>query len=128
MNHISFVASRGYQSHIERVSDIVRFHRRAQLPANDSEAGYLIRLRPHPMLREMTQSMLEARRTLLEQHNRCHKLVLQVVREDDVCRRFMTVPGVGPITALAFKTTIDDPRCFKKSKMVGAHLGRCVSI
>jgi len=76
-----------------------------------------------PMLREMTQSMLEARRTLLEQHNRCHKLVLQVVRGDDVCRRFMTVPGVGPITALAFKTTIDDPTRFKKSKTVGAHLG-----
>ena len=76
-----------------------------------------------PTLREMVQAMLVARRTLLEQHNHCHKLVLKAVREDAICRRLMSVPGVGPITALAFKTTIDDPARFAKSKTVGAHLG-----
>jgi transposase len=35
----------------------------------------------------------------------------------------MTVPGVGPLTALAFRATIDQPGRFRKSRDVGAHLG-----
>jgi transposase len=35
----------------------------------------------------------------------------------------MSVPGVGPITALAFRTTIDRPDRFRRSRNVGAHLG-----
>jgi transposase len=35
----------------------------------------------------------------------------------------MTVPGVGPLTALAFRATIDQPDRFWKSRDVGAHLG-----
>jgi transposase len=38
-------------------------------------------------------------------------------------RRFMTVPGIGPITALCFKATIDDPTRFKRSRSVGAYVG-----
>src|SRR6516165_4513963 len=35
----------------------------------------------------------------------------------------MTVPGIGPITALCFKATIDDPTRFKRSRSVGAYIG-----
>ena len=35
----------------------------------------------------------------------------------------MTVPGVGPVTALAFTSAIDDPTRFRSSKTVGAHFG-----
>ena len=35
----------------------------------------------------------------------------------------MTVPGVGPITALCYLATIDDPTRFKKSRSVGAYAG-----
>ena len=35
----------------------------------------------------------------------------------------VTVPGVGPITALCFKATIDDPTRFKRSRSVGAYIG-----
>ena len=35
----------------------------------------------------------------------------------------MTAPGVGPITALCFLATIDDPTRFKRSSSVGAYLG-----
>ena len=38
-------------------------------------------------------------------------------------QRFMTVDGVGPVTALTFKAVIDDPYRFKKSRSVGAYLG-----
>jgi transposase len=35
----------------------------------------------------------------------------------------MAAPGVGPITALCFLATIDDPTRFKRSRSVGAYLG-----
>ena len=35
----------------------------------------------------------------------------------------MTIPGVGPVTALTFKNEIFDPSRFKYSKSVGAYLG-----
>jgi len=42
--------------------------------------------------------------------------VLAIVRDDDVCRRRMTIPGVGPV--------VDDvPARFTKSKAVGAVFG-----
>ncbi|HUH83166.1 MAG TPA: hypothetical protein VLX85_01075 [Stellaceae bacterium] len=45
----------------------------------------------------MITTLLDVRRTVLEGYNRLHKIVLQVVIRDPICRRFMTVPGVGPI-------------------------------
>ncbi|MCK5745453.1 MAG: IS110 family transposase [Oricola sp.] len=76
-----------------------------------------------PMLREMTECMLLARRTLLEEFNKCHRLVMRAARENNVCRQFMTIPGVGPVTSLAVMTAIDDPLRFRRSKTVGAHFG-----
>ena len=35
----------------------------------------------------------------------------------------MTVPGVGPLTALAYVSTIDDPTRFRRSADVGTYLG-----
>jgi transposase len=30
-----------------------------------------------------------------------------MVRHDEVCRRLMTTPGVGPVVALTFRATVD---------------------
>ena len=49
--------------------------------------------------------------------------VMKLARRDAQVQRFMTVPGVGPITALAFKATIDDPARFARSRSVGAYVG-----
>lgn len=49
--------------------------------------------------------------------------VLKAARDDADVRRMMTVPGVGPMTALAFKAAIDDPNRFTSSTKVGPHLG-----
>ncbi len=38
-------------------------------------------------------------------------------------RRSMTVPGIGPITALAFHAAIDEPSRFRRSRSVGAYIG-----
>jgi len=51
------------------------------------------------------------------------KRVLDIARAEPVCRRLMGVPGVGPLTALAFRATIDRPDRFRRSRDVGAHLG-----
>jgi transposase len=61
--------------------------------------------------------------TMLNQFARLTKQVLNIVRQEAVCRRLMSVPGVGPITALAFRATIDRPDRFRRSRDVGAHLG-----
>ena len=49
--------------------------------------------------------------------------MLAIVRDDDVCRRLMTVPGVGPVVALTFRVTVDAPGRFRNSKAVGAVFG-----
>jgi transposase len=67
--------------------------------------------------------MLDVRRVLIEQCKKLEKLILDVVKEDEACQLFMTIPGVGPLTALAFKTFVDRPQRFQKSKAVGAALG-----
>ncbi len=67
--------------------------------------------------------MLNVRRELIAQIEKLQKLVLDHVKGDDVCRRLMTVPGVGPLTALVFKTFIDRQERFRNSKGVGAAIG-----
>ena len=49
--------------------------------------------------------------------------IRRLTRASDACRQLMTIPGVGPITALAFAAAIDDPNRFKRSRDVGAYLG-----
>jgi transposase len=49
--------------------------------------------------------------------------VRQLAREDETARRLMTVPGIGVVTALTFRHTIDDPSRFRSAASVGAYLG-----
>ena len=67
--------------------------------------------------------LLEARKAIEQQVGELDRKVLKLARHDVQVRRFMTVPGVGPITALCFKATIDDPTRFKRSRSVGAYIG-----
>ena len=67
--------------------------------------------------------LLEARWRMHEQYRLLQARVMRIVRQDEIWRRLMTVPGVGPLTALTYKTAIDDPTRFAKSRSVGAHFG-----
>jgi transposase len=67
--------------------------------------------------------MLVVRRTLREQTVILHRRLLAIVRDDEVCRRLMTTPGVGPVVALTYRATVDVPARFRKSKSVGAVFG-----
>lgn len=64
-----------------------------------------------------------ARAALWQEYLRLHTVVIAIVRRDELCQRFRRIPGVGPISALVFKTAIDDPHRFRRSQTVGAYLG-----
>src|SRR5580658_3565141 len=49
--------------------------------------------------------------------------IKRMVRASDACRRLMSIPGVGQLTALAFTAAVDDPRRFRRSRDIGAYLG-----
>lgn len=76
-----------------------------------------------PRLAMCMEALLASREVLRQQLAALHGALLRVVKNDELCVRFMGIPGVGPVTALAFKTTIDRPDRFRRSADVGAHLG-----
>ena len=76
-----------------------------------------------PELAVLVEPLLIVRRVLREQIGILHRRLLAVVRDDDVCRRLMTVPGVGPVVALTYRATVDVPARFRNSKAVGAVFG-----
>jgi transposase len=76
-----------------------------------------------PELVAAVEPLLAARTSIEQQIGDLDHKVLKLARRDAQVRRFMTVPGVGPITALCFKATIDDPMRFKRSRSVGAYVG-----
>src|SRR6266581_525770 len=59
-----------------------------------------------PDLAVLVEPMLIVRRTLREQIGILHHRLLAIVRDDEVCRRLMTVPGVGPVVALTYRATV----------------------
>jgi transposase len=84
-------------------------------------AGELIEDRPE--LIAVVGPMLKVRESIERQIEDLDRKVLNLARHDAQVRRFMTVPGVGPVTALSFKAAIDNPTRFKRSRSVGAYIG-----
>ena len=87
------------------------------------EARVLGLVAGRPVLARLVAPMLRARSALLAEYVRLHRMMLEAVRADPVCRRLMTVPGVGPVTALTFRASVDVPSRFARSRSVGAHFG-----
>jgi transposase len=75
------------------------------------------------ILETVIGSMLSARTTLQEEFARLHRALLALVRADPVCRQLMSVPGVGAIVAITFKSGVDDPTRFRRSRDLGPHFG-----
>jgi transposase len=94
---------------------------RAKFNVFASRAEELIEDRPE--LVAAVKPLLEARKVIERQVCDLDRKVLMMARHDEQVRRFMTAPGVGPITALCFKATIDDPMRFRRSRSVGAYVG-----
>ena len=88
---------------------------------------YSVRVRElladEPELAAIIRPLLETRTTIDAQLLSVEKQVRRCVKAHRQVQAFMTVPGIGPITALAFMATIDDPTRFKRSRTVGAYCG-----
>jgi transposase len=77
----------------------------------------------HPNLTSAVEPLLTARDSVSRQIAGLDRKVMALARDDEQVRGFMTAPGIGPITALAYRATIDDPTRFKRSRSVGAYVG-----
>lgn len=98
-----------------------------KLPAALGHGPFDARVRPlieeDVRLAEALLPLLDARLVLYRTYLVLDRRVKLAARNDAVCRQLMTVPGVGPVTAMTFKAAVDDPYRFRRSRTVGAHFG-----
>lgn len=76
-----------------------------------------------PGLAPAMQGLIDAREAVLAAIAGIDRDIRRMTRVSEPCRRLMTVPGVGPLTALAFVAALDDPSRFRRSRDVGAYFG-----
>ena len=77
----------------------------------------------NPMLEAATEPMLRARSTLRQEFAGLERHIRQLAQADPVCRRLMTMPGIGAVVALTYRSAVDDPARFTASKKVGPWVG-----
>jgi transposase len=87
------------------------------------EARILDLVEGQAMLETVAGSMLAARAALQAEFAHLHRALLVLVRADPVCRQLMSVPGVGAVVAITFRSGVDDPARFRRSRDVGPHFG-----
>jgi transposase len=69
------------------------------------------------------EQLLSVLDTLNTQIKKADREVTSIAHGDELCRRFMSVPGVGPVTAVLFKAVLDDVGRFKSAHSVQSYLG-----
>ena len=75
------------------------------------------------LLGAAVRPLLDIREKVSREIADLYRKLLSLARNDEDSRRSMTVPGIGPITAMAFHSAIDEPSRFKRSRSVGAYFG-----
>jgi len=80
-------------------------------------------VREDDLLYVCVDSLLETLASVESQVARLGDEVRRITSQNEVCWRLMSVPGVGPITALAFYATIEDIDRFARMRDIGAYLG-----
>jgi len=76
-----------------------------------------------PALQLPIDQLLISRRSLLASQSCLEDEAKRLASTDERCELLQTMPGVGPLTALAFVAAMDDAERFSKSSSVGAYLG-----
>jgi transposase len=76
-----------------------------------------------PDLKALFAPLIACMEAIEAQLRASNRLLQERAGTDPVCARLMTVPGVGPITALTYTATIEDPRRFARGEDVGAYAG-----
>jgi transposase len=87
------------------------------------EARLLELVEGHFALAAISEPLLRVRRVLMDEFARLDRMARKLARNDPICRRLMSVPGVGVIVALTYRTGVDIPERFARSRDVGAHFG-----
>lgn len=77
----------------------------------------------NPMLFAATEPMLRARASLRQELAGLERRVRQLAQDDPVCHRLISMPGVGAVVALTYRSAVDDPSRFASSKKVGPWVG-----
>jgi transposase len=77
----------------------------------------------NPFIQRAVQSLLNVLDTLDKELQALNLEVEKIASKDEDVKLLQTIDGVGPITALGFKTEIDDPKRFENSKDVAAYIG-----
>lgn len=75
------------------------------------------------MLESATAPMLRARVSLRQELASLERLVRQMAQNDPVCLRLMTMPGIGAVVALTYRSAVDAPERFTSSKNIGPWVG-----
>jgi transposase len=75
------------------------------------------------LLSASINALLEALATIEAQLERLDDKLKELARRNEVAWRLMSVPGVAPITALAFIATIEKAERFKRTRDIGVYLG-----
>jgi len=76
-----------------------------------------------PELRTVIETLVDARRAILDRIRVLDRRVYALAKENRTARLFMTAPGVGAITALSVASAYDDPGRFARSASTGAYFG-----
>lgn len=79
--------------------------------------------RQRPDLEALFVPLIAAMEAVEKELGGIDKVLNARAKADPVASRLMTVPGVGPITALTFTASIEDPQRFSRSEDVGAYAG-----
>lgn len=72
---------------------------------------------------KIVEPLLSAWRCMGQQIAKVDKVLLDMARDSEDCRRLMTMPGVGAMTALTFLCNIDEAERFTRSRSVGTYFG-----
>lgn len=77
----------------------------------------------HTLLARALDSSLRAAIAMRAEVDLLTELVEKHAQRDPVCKRMMTVPGVGPMTAATFMAGVDTPTRFASSRTVAVYFG-----
>ncbi len=76
-----------------------------------------------PDLAVFITPLLEARKACLAVFGKLDDEMMAQAKKSKDCQLLMTAPGVGPVTAMTFVATMDDPDRFKNARSTGAYAG-----
>lgn len=65
----------------------------------------------------IVEPLLRAHTLINAEHNRLYRMIVKAVQRDPVCRRLTSVPGVGALVALTYRTGIDVPASSSDPKL-----------